>query len=88
MLYNREKMNILSAIYSGTNGLMKAKENMDLRAGRISQLSHSVEAQEHLAEDLVGLEIDKAQAKASANVVRVSDQILSELTQLAVSSKK
>ncbi len=80
-------MNILSAIYSGTQGLLKAKENSDIRAGRIVQMAHSPEAQENLGSDLVGLELDKAASKASARVVRVSDEIMAELTKIAISKK-
>lgn len=77
-------MNILSAIYSGTRGLLQAKENTDIRAGRIAQMAHSQDSQQSVGADLVGLEIDKASSKASARVVKVSDEIMKELTQIAI----
>lgn len=61
---------------------MKAKERMDVRAERISRVGHDEEAQQHLAEDLVGMEIDKAEARANSRVVEVSSEIFHELTQL------
>lgn len=75
-------MNILGALYAGTQGILKAKESMDLRAGRIAQIGSSAEAQEALAEDLVGMELDEAQVKASSRVIQVSSEIFHQITHL------
>ncbi len=74
-------MNILSAIYAGKTGFLKAGESMAQKAGRMAQVSHSEEAQEHLAEDLVGMKLDSIQAKASGKVVKIADNLLNELVQ-------
>ncbi len=75
-------MGILSALYSGSLGFTRAKERMDVRAERISRVGQDADAQEHLAEDLVGMEIDKSEARANSRVVEVSSEIFHELTKL------
>lgn len=75
-------MNILGALYAGRQGILRAKESNDIRSGRLVQLAHNPEAQEKLGEDLVGMELDKAQVKASARVIKVSDEIFREISQI------
>lgn len=72
-------MNIMSAIYSGQSGLLKAKESMDIRASRISQSAFDEDAAEKLPEDIIGMTIDKTAAQANMQTIRVSDQIFQGL---------
>lgn len=74
-------MNILSAIYAGQTGFLKAGQQLAQKASRLSNLSSSQESQERAAEDLAGMALDKAQAKASLSVTRVADQVLQEFVQ-------
>jgi len=71
-------MNILGALYAGKAGILRAKENIDLRAGRISQVGWNENAQEELGKDLVENEIDKVAVQANTRVIQVGDDIMKE----------
>ncbi|MDB5038192.1 MAG: hypothetical protein JWQ35_1720 [Bacteriovoracaceae bacterium] len=66
-------MNILSAIFSGQTGFLKATESIADRASRIADPTKEVSA-----EDIVGIETDKSYAKANANVITISSNLMSE----------
>lgn len=72
-------MNILSAIYSGQTGFLKATDSMADRAKRLSELSENSEV-EQTAQDVMGLKLDSITAKANLQTVKVADNVLSELT--------
>lgn len=75
-------MLMISGIFRTAIGsISQAFQSLSSKASRISQLSHSEEAQHNLPEDLVGMEIDKAQVKANMRVVRIADEVLQELVQ-------
>lgn len=78
--YNRW-VNILSAIFNGQTGFLKAGQSLAARASRISEMSSNPESQERAAEDLVGLKLDAFQAKANMNVIKVADNLLQEFVQ-------
>ena len=82
-------MNILSAIYSGQTGFLRASQAMNAKAERISQFNAEPgsSADEDLAKDIVGMKIDEAAAKANLNTVKVADGILNEFVKKAVGSK-
>ena len=75
-------MNILSAIYSGKTGFLKAADAMSQKADRISKFSASEESQENLPQDLVGMKVDKITAEANLRSLKISDDLLSELIQI------
>jgi len=66
-------MNILSALYAGQQGLLKGKEALD-RKNAISPAP---------TQELPLIEVDKAQIKASARVVSISNEIFKELGKIA-----
>lgn len=75
-------MNILSAIFAGQTGFLKASSDMAQKASRISELSSSPEAQESAAADLVGMKLDATAARANLASTRIADGLLNELVQI------
>lgn len=71
-------MNILSAIFKGQTGFLKATESMAARASRIAHSSADGYADEKLIEDLVGMQVDKTFAKANTRTIKVADSLLTE----------
>lgn len=67
-------MNILSAIYAGNRGILKGLQ--------ASNRSAQVLGRKPEAEELVKIELEELQVKASSKVVRVSDELLRELNHL------
>lgn len=72
-------MNILSAIFAGQTGFLKASESFAKRAASISNGFTEVNADEKIVENLVGMELDKTSAKANLRTISVSGEILGEL---------
>jgi hypothetical protein len=68
-------VNILSAIYAGQAGFLRATESLARRAGNIAQ---SAPESETLPEDLVGMQVDKAVAEANLSTVKVASSLMSE----------
>ncbi|MBN8554420.1 MAG: hypothetical protein J0L93_03155 [Deltaproteobacteria bacterium] len=77
-------MNILSAIFSGQTGFLKAADAMAQKAARISEFSSSAESQENIAQDLAGIKLDKITAEANLRSVKISEDLLSELIQVRI----
>ncbi len=75
-------MNILSAIFAGQSGLLRASGSMAERARRIA------ESGEPPIEDLVGLRVDKAFADASTRTITVGQELLSGFIRDTVENKK
>ena len=80
-------MGVLSAIFNGSQGFLKAAESAAARSSRIAEFAHEPEAQEKIAEDLVGLQMDVAAAKANLKVARVSDELMRELVDLKLGDR-
>ncbi len=78
-------MNILSAIYAGQTGFLKVTESIAKRANRIAQSSFTPSEEgaagagdAQVAEDIVGMQLDKTLAKANASTIKVADSLMSE----------
>jgi len=83
VFYNRE-VNILSAIYAGQTGFLSAGNSLATRAQRIADFSSGSGADDQLAEDMVGMKVDKIAAEANLRTIKVSDGLLQELVQNAL----
>jgi hypothetical protein len=68
-------MNILSAIFAGQTGFLRATQSMAERASRVASPGAS---DDQMAADLVGMKVDKAFAEANTRTVKVADNLLSE----------
>ena len=75
-------MNILSALFTGQNGFLRASESFAARAKRIA------ESTEPPAEDLIGLRMDRAFADANTQTIRVGDELLSSFIRDTIEQKK
>ncbi len=75
-------MNILSALFAGQNGFLRASESFAARAKRIA------ESGEPQAEDLVGLKSDRAFADANTQTIKAGDELLSGFIREATGNKK
>jgi len=72
-------MNILSAIYSGQTGFLKATASASEKAARIAESDLSKPGSDtDLVSNLVGSKIDSVQAKASSRVISIADNVLKE----------
>lgn len=71
-------MNILSAIYAGQTGFLKATQSLAERAQRIAV---AAPASETLAEDLVGMGIDRSVAEANLKTTKISSELMTEFIQ-------
>lgn len=75
-------VNIMSAIFSGRTGFIKATQQQAARAHSIANASHDEKEHSKLAENLVGLKLDQNQAKANLKTFRIGDELLRELMRL------
>ena len=77
-------MEINSALNAGLQGLQQSRQNLDQTAGEIAragtvQRGDSPQSSVNIAEQLVQLRQHELAYKASAEVVRSADQLLSKL---------
>lgn len=82
-------MNINSAFSSGVLGLQKASSQLDVSASQIAQQTMSSSDQTSVTKDsipdaLIGLKMAEVQGKASAEVIKRSDQMLGSLLDIRV----
>jgi hypothetical protein len=68
-------MNILSAIFAGQSGFLKSTQSM---AKRAEEIASNGPEDPKLAENLVGLQIDKAFATANTRTISISGRLLNE----------
>lgn len=69
-------MNILSAIFAGQTGFLRATQSMASRAQEIAQNNDGDDSK--LAENLIGLKVDKAFANANTKTITVAGSLLNE----------
>lgn len=81
-------MSLLSAIFSGRKGFLDSTTRLSERADRISKSFHDnldteVNRSPSLEEDLVGIQIDKASARANAKTFKISSELFQEIAGLS-----
>jgi len=77
-------MSLLSAIFSGRKGFLDASTRMSQRADRLAKSFHEdldaeVNRKPGLAEDLVGMQMDRVGAQANAKTFSLSAELFQEI---------